>query len=149
MLLTFSIVYAGALVWISALAQHVGNLTSHGMQWVAGDRSQAVPDDGFPGQRRQTVGIEPQDRVSIAGYELVYKGVRPNNFLPSKYTTAPAGSDAMLRTPSDTAAAVARTGSARRLGSGAGRVCTAADCCDGWAGAGRGFDVTGADDARC
>jgi uncharacterized MAPEG superfamily protein len=49
MLLTFSIVYAGALVRISALAQHVGNLTSHGMQWVAGDRSQAVPDDGFPG----------------------------------------------------------------------------------------------------
>ena len=50
MLLTFSIVYAGALVWISALAQHVGNLTSHGMQWVAGDRSQAVADDGFPGR---------------------------------------------------------------------------------------------------
>jgi uncharacterized MAPEG superfamily protein len=50
MLLTISIVWAGALVWISALAQHIGNLTAHGVQWVAGDRSQSVPDDGFSGR---------------------------------------------------------------------------------------------------
>ena len=50
MLLTLSILYAGLLVWISALAQHAGNLTSRGMQWVASDRSQVVPDDGFAGR---------------------------------------------------------------------------------------------------
>ena len=50
MLLTLSIIYAGALVWTSALAQHVGNLSSHGVKWVGSDRSQAVPDDGFAGR---------------------------------------------------------------------------------------------------
>jgi uncharacterized MAPEG superfamily protein len=45
-----SIVFAGALVWISALAQDVGNLLSHSVKWAAGDRSQAVPDNGFSGR---------------------------------------------------------------------------------------------------
>src|ERR1700744_4353836 len=50
MLLTISVIYAGALVWLSALAQHVGNLISHGVGWVSGDRSQQVKDDGFAGR---------------------------------------------------------------------------------------------------
>jgi NAD(P)H dehydrogenase (quinone) len=54
MLLTMSIIYAGAVVWISALAQHAGNLASHGVKWVSGDRSQAVPDDGFAGRATRT-----------------------------------------------------------------------------------------------
>jgi uncharacterized MAPEG superfamily protein len=49
-MLVFSIIYADPLVWISALAQHVDNLTSHGIQWVAGDRSKAVPDVGYAGR---------------------------------------------------------------------------------------------------
>jgi uncharacterized MAPEG superfamily protein len=49
-MLALSIVYAGALVWISAIAQHVNNLTVHGAKWVASDRTQPIVDDGFTGR---------------------------------------------------------------------------------------------------
>lgn len=49
-MLALSIIAAAALVWISAIAQHVGNLTNHGAKWVMSDRSQAVGDDGFVGR---------------------------------------------------------------------------------------------------
>lgn len=49
-MLTLSIVVAGALVWVSALAQHLGNILAHGARWVRSDRSQAVPEDGFSGR---------------------------------------------------------------------------------------------------
>jgi hypothetical protein len=48
-MLTLSIIVAGALVWLSAIVQHIGNLTGIGAQWVMSDRSQAVRDDGFVG----------------------------------------------------------------------------------------------------
>ena len=49
-MLALSIVYAGALVWISAIAQHLNNLTVHGARWVASDRTQPIVDDGFTGR---------------------------------------------------------------------------------------------------
>ena len=47
--------YAGSLVWISALAQHINNLAVHGAKWVTSDRSQSIPQDGF--SRRPTRAI--------------------------------------------------------------------------------------------
>ncbi len=49
-MLTWSIVYAGILVWVSALAQHFNNLFVHGAKWVASDRSKLIPEDGFTGR---------------------------------------------------------------------------------------------------
>jgi uncharacterized MAPEG superfamily protein len=54
-MLTLSIIVAGALVWISAVGQHIGNLTSHGAKWVMSDRSHPVSDDGFPGRSARTL----------------------------------------------------------------------------------------------
>jgi uncharacterized MAPEG superfamily protein len=49
-MLVLSIIYAGALVWISAVVQHVQNLKGQGVQWVTSDRSKAIADDGFTGR---------------------------------------------------------------------------------------------------
>ena len=54
-MLTLSIIVAGALVWISAVGQHIGNLTSHGAKWVMSDRSHPVSDDGFAGRSARTL----------------------------------------------------------------------------------------------
>ena len=54
-MLTLSIITAGALVWLSAIAQHIGNLTGVGAKWVMSDRSQSVPDDGFVGRSARTL----------------------------------------------------------------------------------------------
>jgi len=54
-MLTLSIIVAGALVWLSAIVQHIGNLTGIGAQWVMSDRSQAVRDDGFVGRSARTL----------------------------------------------------------------------------------------------
>ena len=54
-MLTLSIIVAGALVWISAIAQHVGNLADHGAKWVMSDRSQSVGNDGFVGRSARTL----------------------------------------------------------------------------------------------
>ena len=53
--LSLSIIVAGALVWISAIGQHVGNLANHGAKWVMSDRSQSVGDDGFVGRSARTL----------------------------------------------------------------------------------------------
>jgi uncharacterized MAPEG superfamily protein len=54
-MLPLSIIVAGALVWLSAIVQHVGNLTGIGARWVMSDRSQAVRDDGFVGRSARTL----------------------------------------------------------------------------------------------
>jgi uncharacterized MAPEG superfamily protein len=54
-MLSLSIILAGALVWISATVQHVGNLAGIGAKWVMSDRSQAVRDDGFVGRAARTL----------------------------------------------------------------------------------------------
>jgi uncharacterized MAPEG superfamily protein len=54
-MLTLSIIVAGALVWISAIGQHVGNLTNVGAKWVMSDRSQAISSDGFIGRSARTL----------------------------------------------------------------------------------------------
>ena len=48
-MVTLSIIVAGVLVWLSAIVQHIGNLTGIGAKWVMSDRSQAVRDDRFVG----------------------------------------------------------------------------------------------------
>ena len=55
LILSISIIVAGALVWLSAIAQHIGNLTGVGAKWVMSDRSQSVPDDGFVGRSARTL----------------------------------------------------------------------------------------------
>ena len=55
LMLPISIIAAGALVWISAIGQHAGNLTGVGAKWVMSDRSQSVPDDGFVGRSARTL----------------------------------------------------------------------------------------------
>jgi len=54
-MLTLSIIVAGALVWISAIGQHVGNLTNVGAKWVMSDRSQAISSEGFIGRSARTL----------------------------------------------------------------------------------------------
>ena len=54
-MLTLSIIIAGALVWLSANVQHIGNLSGIGAKWVMSDRSQAVRDDGFVGRSARTL----------------------------------------------------------------------------------------------
>jgi hypothetical protein len=54
-MLTLSIIIAGALVWLSAIAQHFVNLSGIGAKWVMSDRSQAVRDDGFVGRSARTL----------------------------------------------------------------------------------------------
>jgi uncharacterized MAPEG superfamily protein len=54
-MLTLSIIVAGALVWISAIGQHVGNLTNVGAKWVMSDRSQSISSDGFVGRSARTL----------------------------------------------------------------------------------------------
>jgi hypothetical protein len=54
-MLTPSIIVAGALVWISAVGRHIGNLTTHGAKRVMSDRSQPVSDDGFAGSSARTL----------------------------------------------------------------------------------------------
>jgi hypothetical protein len=54
-MLTLSIIVAGALVWISAIGQHVGNLLGVGAKWVMSDRSQSVGSDGFIGRSARTL----------------------------------------------------------------------------------------------
>ena len=53
--LSISIIVAGALVWISAIGQHAGNLANHGAKWVMSERSQHVGDDGFVGRSARTL----------------------------------------------------------------------------------------------
>ena len=54
-MLILSIIVVGALVWISAIGQHVGNLTNVGAKWVMSDRSQAISSDGFIGRSARTL----------------------------------------------------------------------------------------------
>jgi uncharacterized MAPEG superfamily protein len=54
-MLTLSIIVAGALVWISPIGQHVGNLLGVGAKWVMSDRSQSVGSDGFIGRSARTL----------------------------------------------------------------------------------------------
>jgi uncharacterized MAPEG superfamily protein len=54
-MLTLSIIVAGALVWISAIGQHVGNLTNVDAKWVMSDRSQTTSSDGFIGRSARTL----------------------------------------------------------------------------------------------
>ena len=55
LILSISIIVAGALVWVSAIGQHAGNLANHGAKWVMSDRSQPVGDDGFVGRSARTL----------------------------------------------------------------------------------------------
>ena len=73
--LSISIIVAGALVWISAIGQHAGNLANHGAKWVMSDRSQSLGDDGFVGRsaRRLRNNLETCAMyVPLAVMALVY-----------------------------------------------------------------------------
>ena len=74
-MLTLSIIVAGALVWLSAIVQHIGNLTGIGAKWVMSDPSQAVRDDGFVGRSARTLKEQPRILRDIRPQRL--DGVRP------------------------------------------------------------------------
>lgn len=45
-----SLIFAGALIWISVLVQHVSNVRSKGTQFVMSDRAEPLADSGFTGR---------------------------------------------------------------------------------------------------
>jgi uncharacterized MAPEG superfamily protein len=50
-----SVVFAAALVWLSALVQHMGNVVLRGTSYVVGDRSVPPPQEGFFGRSTRTL----------------------------------------------------------------------------------------------
>ena len=48
--MALSIICAAALVWVSAVVQHINNLTSHDSKYVMSDRSQSIGEDSFTGR---------------------------------------------------------------------------------------------------
>jgi uncharacterized MAPEG superfamily protein len=50
-----SVVFAAALVWLSALVQHTGNVVLRGTPYVVGDRSVPPPQEGFFGRATRTL----------------------------------------------------------------------------------------------
>lgn len=72
-MLALSIVYAGALVWISAIAQHLNNLTVHGARWVTSDRSQPIADDGFTGRSTRALRNNLESAAMFVPVALVVR----------------------------------------------------------------------------
>ncbi len=50
-----SVVFAAALVWLSALVQQMGNVLLRGTPYVIGDRSVPPPQQGFFGRATRTL----------------------------------------------------------------------------------------------
>ena len=50
-----SVVVAAVLVWLSALVQHLSNISERGSQYVIGDRSVPPPLQGFFGRATRTL----------------------------------------------------------------------------------------------
>lgn len=50
-----SVVFAAALVWLSALVQHLTNTLARGPQYVMSDRSDPPPQAGFFGRATRTL----------------------------------------------------------------------------------------------
>ena len=88
-MLALSIVYAGALVWISAIAQHLNNLTVHGARWVTSDRSQTIADDGFTGRSTRALRNNLESAAMYVPVALVALFLHPASaivtWVPSIY----------------------------------------------------------------
>lgn len=52
---TISVVFAGSLVWVAALVQHLINVVERGTPYVVGDRSVPPPQVGFFGRATRTL----------------------------------------------------------------------------------------------
>ena len=50
-----SVLFAGALVWLSAIVQHFSNVLERGAQYVMSDRSVPPPMNGFFGRASRTL----------------------------------------------------------------------------------------------
>src|SRR5215471_6891503 len=50
-----SVIFTAALVWLSALVQHVSNILERGPQYVVSDRSAPPPLQGFFGRATRTL----------------------------------------------------------------------------------------------
>jgi uncharacterized MAPEG superfamily protein len=50
-----SVVFAGLLVWLSALVQHFSNMSKRGAQYAMSDRSVSPPMEGFFGRATRTL----------------------------------------------------------------------------------------------
>src|SRR5215475_7320541 len=50
-----SVIFTAALVWLSALVQHVTNVLERGSQYVLSDRSVPPPSQGFFGRATRTL----------------------------------------------------------------------------------------------
>jgi hypothetical protein len=50
-----SVIVAAVLVWLSALVQHLSNVSERGPQYVMSDRSVSPPSQGFFGRATRTL----------------------------------------------------------------------------------------------
>ncbi len=50
-----SVVFAGLLVWVSALVQHFSNVSNRGAKYAMSDRSVSPPSEGFFGRATRTL----------------------------------------------------------------------------------------------
>ena len=82
-MLALSIVYASALVWISAIAQHVNNLTVRSARWVASDRSQPIADDGFTGRSTRALRNNLESAAMYVPVALVALFLHPTSAIVS------------------------------------------------------------------
>ena len=90
-MLVLSIIYAAALVWVSAVAQHIQNLKVQGAGWVTSDRSQPVADDGFIGRSARTLRNNVESALMYVPVALVaavlHHGSGISLWVPAIYMT--------------------------------------------------------------
>jgi uncharacterized MAPEG superfamily protein len=66
-----SLLFAGALVWVSALIQHVNNVRSRGVPFVMSDRSAPLSDDGFTGRATRALRNNMESALMYVPVALV------------------------------------------------------------------------------
>jgi uncharacterized MAPEG superfamily protein len=66
-----SVVFAAVLVWLSALVQHLSNVSQRGPQYVMSDRSVSPPLQGFFGRATRTLANNIESALMWAPPMLV------------------------------------------------------------------------------
>jgi uncharacterized MAPEG superfamily protein len=66
-----SVLFAGSLVWLSALVQHFANVWERGARYVMSDRSVAPPLHGFFGRATRTLTNNIESALMYAPTALV------------------------------------------------------------------------------
>lgn len=66
-----SLIFAGGLIWISALVQHVNNVRQRGPQFAMSDRSQPLSEDGLMGRATRALRNNMESVLMFAPVMLV------------------------------------------------------------------------------